>query len=1173
MNDFWYFLRFLNLFPFGLAASLGFLASCNLSDDTLFTPVAVSDSHLDFTNEVFETDSLNLAYNYYFYNGAGVSVADFNNDSLPDIFLVGNHVPSRLYLNQGNLKFRDVSEAAGLLNDYWTSGATFVDINGDHLQDIFVCTVGKEEPNLLYINQGIGTDGVPLFKEKAAAYGLADPVISTHAAFLDYDRDNDLDLFVAVNSQLMNNRNEINREKHSATRDRFYRNNGDNTFTEVSDSVGIVNEGYSLGIAVNDINNDGWPDIYVANDFITNDLLYVNNRQGGFEERGADYLRHASHNGMGVDIADVNQDGLMDITVVDMLPKSNRRRKLMTTPLNYDLFEYRQKLGYIPQHVKNTLQINQGADADGNYHFSETGTLAGMYATDWSWAPLWADFDNSGTLDLFITNGYYKDLTDLDFSAGLKEDLKFGSEAYSYAYQMEALENLRPIKPANFFYRNSGGMVLEDASAAMGITEPSFSHGAAFADLDQDGDLELVVNNLGHPAFLYRNNTVREDTKGENHYLKVNLTGPGQNTNALGAQLSLWYDNARQVYYHAHVRGYLSSMSQTIHFGLGNTDLIDSLSIRWPNGTYQRYEHVAANQTLNITYQPLPEPYPEPAPLASIFSEVTDSLGLGYEQRENRFIDFKDNPLLLKMHSREGPALAVGDVNGDGADDLVVGGAAGQSARLFIQQSGKFEQQPILAEDAAYEDMGILLFDADRDGDSDLYVVSGGAEYPASSPRYEDRLYINEGGQFVRAPNLPAGTASGGAVRGADVDRDGDIDLFIGGKVSPGRYPESPTSRLLINEGGNFVDRTPPALRQPGMLSDALWTDFNNDGWPDLVAVGEWTEILFFINRAGTLEPYTEAAGLAGTTGWWNSLTAGDYDRDGDTDYVVGNFGLNSYLTASPEHPIRLYADDFNEDGVTDPILSYYSEDDDGQLREFPVHPRDALIDQVLGYKKRFRNYLSFAQAGFSEVLKPHDRKNTRVLEVNTLTSSLIENRGDGTFTVRPLPLACQVAPAYGMLTRDLDRDGNLDVIVTGNQYSAEPVFGNYDASEGTVMLGDGKGDFTVVPPPQSGLFLNDDQKSIATVYVDGKPIMVSGANSGPLRAHHYQALASEASVIALQPNDTFAEITWSDGRKTRQEFYYGSTYLSQAARKIELLNSMKAVVIYDSQGKSRRVK
>ncbi|WKN44932.1 VCBS repeat-containing protein [Tunicatimonas pelagia] len=1164
------------VYQIGITVSAALLTCCNFSDTSLFTQINSTDSHLSFTNQVVETDSVNLAYNYYFYNGAGVAVCDFNSDGRQDIYLVGNHVPSRLYLNQGELVFQDVSEQAGVLNDYWTSGATFVDINGDNWQDIFVCTVGKGEPNLLYINQGTGQNGISVFKEQAAEYGLADQIISTHAAFLDYDRDNDLDLFVAVNSQLMNNRNETRpRNQKRETQDLFYRNNGDNTFTEISEEVGITNEGYSLGVAVNDINNDGWPDIYVANDFLPNDLLYINNQQGGFEEKASEYLRHASQNGMGVDIADVNQDGFMDITVMDMLPQSNRRRKLMMAPLNYDLFEYRKELGYIPQHVKNTLQINRGPDQAGNFHFSDIGTLAGMYSTDWSWAPLWADFNNSGTLDLFITNGYYKDLTDLDFSSGLKQDLKFGSEEYSYAYQMEALANLRTIKASNFLYENTGEMVLTDISAESGVAEPSFSHGAAFADLDNDGDLDLIVNNLGHEAFLYRNNTLTVQNSEEgNNYLKVTLQGPGKNTNAVGTRLTLFAAGSGQTYYHSPVRGYLSSMSEVIHFGLGSTKTIDSLQIHWPDGSYQVRKNLSANQKVLIKYQPSSKNYQKLNKQQYTFREISDSLGLNYQHVENRFTDFKDNPLLLKMYSREGPALAVGDVNGDQADDIIIGGAAHQKATVFIQKQGKFETRPILEEDSAYEDMGVLLFDIDNDKDLDLYVASGGTDHPHQPQFYEDRLYINTSGKWVRSGDLPADIHSNGTVRGADFDRDGDIDLFAGGKISPDDYPESPTSSLLMNDNGKLIDKTPSALRHAGMISDALWTDFNGDGWLDLIAVGEWTEIMFFVNVKGTLESYTENTGLEFTAGWWNSITSGDYDNDGDTDYVLGNFGLNSYITASPDEPVRLYAEDFNEDGEIDPILSYYTEDDEGVRREFPIHPRDALIDQVIGYKKRFANYLAFAEAGFSDVLRPSDRKDTKVLEATMLTSSLLENLGNGQFAITPLPLEAQVAPAYGMLSQDINGDGNLDIVLTGNQYSAEPVFGNYDASDGLLLIGDGQGEFTPAPSFESGLFLNGDQKGLVNILVNNQPTVVAGANSGPLRAYqYYSGLTTPTEIICLDPLDTFAEITFSDGRKTKREFYYGSTYLSQSSRIMVLYDNMQEIIVHNSQGEGRKIR
>lgn len=1161
-----------NLFVFLLAYSL----SCSFEKNEVLTKLDSKETHLDFVNQVFESDTISLANNYYFYNGAGVTVTDFNNDGLQDIYYSGNHNSSKLYLNKGKLIFEDVTRTSKLENNLWNSGTTYADINGDGKQDLFVCTVGKNEPNLLYINQGNNTENIPVFKEEAARFGLNDKRICTQAAFFDYDQDNDLDLFVIVNSQLMNDRNQTkprNTSSNSYTVDILYRNNGDETFTEISEEAGIINEGFSLGLAINDINNDGWPDIYVANDFITNDLLYINNQNGGFDEKANDYLRHTSYNGMGVDIADVNHDGLMDITVVDMLPESNRRRKLMMAPVDYDLFNYRTQLGYAKQHVKNTLQINRGIDEEGNFQFSELGTLTGMYSTDWSWAPLWADFDNSGTLDLFITNGYYKDLTDMDFSLGLKEKLQFGSNEYSINYQQETLDKLSPIKKSNFFYSNQGSINLKNVTEEWGIHETSFSHGAAFADFDNDGDLELVVNNLGHNAFFYKNNTIEntKDTKKKHSaFLSIKLNGTGKNKNAFGARLEVFSNGKlKQSYYHSNVRGYLSSMSDKIHFGLGNDTSLDSLTVQWPDGKFQTINDIILNTTLSIDYSPNQGSQPHRI-RNTLFETVTDSLKLEFVQKENSYIDFKNDPLFFKLYSREGPSIAVNDINNDGLDDILIGGSAESPITQFTQQNGAFEKNTILTDDANYEDMGMLLFDADNDGDNDLYVVSGGSDFVASKKAYQDRFYLNDGGAFIKQESGSLSMASGGPVKGADYDRDGDIDLFVGGKISPGSYPTSPLSSLLTNENGILKDNTPPELKNMGMVNDALWTDFNNDGWIDLIAVGEWTKIQVFINEQGTLKPF-ETNELENSTGWWNSIAGGDFDNDGDTDYLLGNFGLNTYIKSDSEHPVHVYAADFDANGKIDPIISYFEKSDNRELQEYTLHTRDALISQIVAYKKRFKDYKSFSEAHFDDVLRENDRKSDLVLNAKILTSTYLENLGDEGFKLYILPVECQVAPVYGILVKDFDQDGKLDALLSGNQNSADPLFGNYDASNGVYLSGNGDGSFKPVSTLNSGLYLNGDQKSITNFYIGEIPNFVAGANGGTLKAYEFKNKLS-TKTLPLKSTDAEAHITYKNGTKTKVEFYYGNSYLSQSSRKFEITPQMKSVVIYDYNGAKRTI-
>ncbi|MEM6843876.1 MAG: VCBS repeat-containing protein [Bacteroidota bacterium] len=1092
------------------------LAACQ-SDNSLFQLRPASQTGVTFHNKIVENDTLNVIDYTYVYNGGGVGVGDVNNDGLDDLFFAGNQVSSRLYLNQGNFSFRDITESAGVNTDRWSTGVAMVDINHDGWLDIYVCVANKfdslQSKNYFFINEGSEESGGNVtFVDRAESYGLADMGYSTQAAFFDYDRDNDLDMYLLTNAMESASQNLARSKKtegEGPSNDRLYRNDSSPvnpssletaslTFTNVTHEAGILTEGYGLGIAINDINQDGWPDVYAANDFITNDLMWINNGDGTFTDRAADYLKHQTHNGMGTDIADFNNDGLVDIVVLDMLPEDNFRQKMMFSKPNDDRFELNLRFGYTPQYVRNTLQLNNGFTPEGHPSFSEIGQLAGVANTDWSWSTLFADFDNDGYHDLLITNGYAKDVTDLDYISYRSAITQFGSEESKRERLIELSAMLKEAKIHNYAFKNNGDITFTDVSEDWGMTVPSFSNGTAFVDLDNDGDLDIVMNNINDEAFIYENTL--EKTANRN-FLRIDLTGPQRNQAAIQAIIRLHYDGQQQYHYHSVYRGYKSTVENTVHFGLGKYASVDSVEVVWPDGQYQLITNVSANQTLTVDYQDAQTAPSLPTYVdSSLLTEISDSVTFEYRHQEESFIDFKYQPLLARRYSQEGPSLTVGDINGDGSDDFYVGGAKGQAGYFFIQQpDGQFIRQS-LSGDSLYEDRGALLFDADQDGDEDLYVVSGGNEFYENHPGYRDRFYYNDGyGQFrLDTTAIPLITTSGSCVKAADYDQDGDLDLFIGGQLRPREYPLPASSYLLRNDAGKFVDVTTeviPGLVELGLVTDALWTDYDQNGQVDLLIVGEWMPITIFRNENGSFKHITSVIGLDTTSGWWNTVLADDFDQDGDPDYIVGNLGLNSKYQASPEQPLRLYTKDYDQDGRIDPILTYYI-----QGKEYPAAFRGVLTDQMNMMRRRFPKYETYANATFDDLFSPEERKEAYVLQADCLTTSYVENLGNGTFAVRSMPIITQTAPVYGIVSHDINSDGNTDIMMVGNSYATEVHQGRYDAFIGQVLLGDGTGNFTPLTLGESGFYVGSDAKDIAQLTGPNGPLWVVASNNDRLK-------------------------------------------------------------------------
>ena len=1147
--------------------------SCQTPEEpALFKLLSPEETGIHFANNIQENDSVNLLDYEYVYNGGGVAVLDFNLDGLPDLFFSGNMVPSRLYLNKGNLKFSDVTRTAGISPGNWATGVAVADVNADGYPDIYLCSAGnlseERRANLLYINNGDNT-----FTERGEAYGVADKGFSTMAAFLDYDRDGDLDLYVVTYANDTWDTSviypKVSDGSGKAT-DRLFRNNGNNTFTNVSREAGILIEGYGLGVSVCDINRDGWPDIYVSNDYIDDDFIYINNQDGTFTESAAKFLNHISHFAMGNDIGDINNDTYADIIVVDMEPEDHLRQKLFSMPKNYDKFMMTLKMDYLPAYMRNTLQLNNG-----NGSFSEIGQLAGIHHTDWSWAPLLADFDNDGYKDLFVTNGYPKDIMNRDFLVYNKYATSFqavknpASLSEQHRFKLEAITELHGSKVINYVFRNNGDLTFTKKSRAWGIHQPTFSNGAAYADLDSDGDLEMIINNINDPAFIYENRTAHS---GKNNFLRVKLVGDSLNPFAVGASVKMYGgDNGIQFQEQYPYRGFQSTVEPILHFGVGSLTSIDSIEIRWPDGNGTTLRDIEANQVVTASSHGAQERNTAvPVPSPSLFENATSHLGIDHQHKETDFNDFKVQGLLPHKFSQNGPGIAVADVNGDGLSDFYVGGSQQNSGALYLQTgSGRFIGKGI-GQSYISEDLGCLFFDADGDGDQDLYVVSGGSEQMAATSYYQDRLYLNNGhGEFIHEPSaLPKMFDSGSCVIAGDYDKDGDLDLFIGGRIHPGTYPLPGRSYLLRNDAGTFIDVSQevggPDFARMGMVTTALWTDYDNDGQLDLIVAGEWMPITVFKNEKGRLRNTTESLGLHHSTGWWNSLVSGDFDNDGDMDYVLGNTGRNSRYKPTAEKPLAVYAKDFDENSSLDPVLTYYL-----QGQQQIVHSRDELISQLSYMRKRFPLYDYYAKANFEQVFNEDELKGAYVLKAETFESSYLQNEGGGKFILRSLPAEAQFAPLFGMAALDADHDGNLDLLAVGNSFAPEVSLGRYDASFGSLLKGDGKGGFRSMPFDESGFFVKGDAKGLATL-VDrkGQAIILVAKNAGATEAFVQKRKAQK--IIRLDPMDAWANITFADGRKRKQEFHYGSTYLSHADRVLIVPDETTHIEIFTFSGKRK---
>jgi hypothetical protein len=1066
---------------------------------------------IDFVNRITDDKEFNI-FNYRnFYNGGGVAIGDINNDGLPDVFVTSNLEKNHLYLNKGNFQFEDITDKAGVGGKQaWSTGVTFADVNGDGFIDIYVCNSGNIKgdgrENELFINNGNLT-----FTERAAELGLNDRGFSTHAAFFDYDHDGDLDVYLLNNSftpigrlgyqNLRNNRDNLGGDK-------LFRNDGGKWFTDVSGYAGIYGSliGFGLGITIGDVNNDNWPDIYISNDFHERDYLYVNQRDGTFKEMLEDCFGHISLSSMGADIADINNDGHLDIFVTDMLPGDDYHLKMTSTYEGHDLYKLKLSQGYYHQYMRNMLHLNNGDET-----FSEIGQLAGVHATDWSWGALIFDMDNDGLKDVFVANGINRDLTDQDYISFLGDAGNVEMLMEKKQFNFKEFIGIIPSRPIpNYAFRNNGNLQFTNTAAQWGLGNPGFSNGSAYGDLDNDGDLDLIVNNVNSPLSVFKNTSVEKDSTG---FLRVKLKGSSGNINAIGAKVYVHTGKGTQYLQQMPNRGFQSSVDHVLIFGLGKQTTIDSVVVIWPDDRKQVLANVQVNKELvleqkNADTQFIPASPADPA--QKPLMDITRQVNLDYRHQENEFVDYNRDAMLKQMYSTQGPALATGDIDGDGLEDIFFGGAKGKKSTLYKQTAGGAFRQiniPLFEADSLSEDIAAVFFDADGDKDLDLFVVTGSNEFLPEDELLIDRLYLNDGkGNFTRDTRFPAIAESGSCVAAADFDGDGDTDIFVGSRLIPGQYGYNPYHYLFVNDGtGNFKNmskRYIPEIRELGMVTAALWADMDKDNFPELVLVGDWMPITIFKNVRGNRLDKIEDAALTQSHGWWNTIHAADIDSDGDTDFVLGNLGTNSRLKASASQPAELYVHDFDSNGSVEQIITCYTEDG----KSYPMVLKADLQKRLPMVKKKFVKFSDYAGKGIQEVFSAEELKNATVKKVYTPHTSLLINNGKLSFDLQALPIEAQFSPVYGIQTLDYNQDGITDILLAGNFYEVLPEIGRYDASYGLILQGKGQGKFEAVLPNNSGFFVKGQVRAIREIRgANNQQLIILAKNNDPVQVYSYK--------------------------------------------------------------------